>query len=105
MAQACKKQVGHAGSLFLVILVMMAIFGPMFSPYSVTKASFTEQNLPPSASHWFGTDDLGRDMYTRTWYGARISLFVGLMAALIDFIIGVIYGASQAIKEEKQIMS
>ncbi|RBN36264.1 diguanylate cyclase, partial [Priestia megaterium] len=73
-----KNKLAMLGLFFLVILVVMAIFGPMFSPYSVTKASFTEQNLPPSASHWFGTDDLGRDMYTRTWYGARISLFVGL---------------------------
>ncbi|MEH7358631.1 ABC transporter permease [Priestia megaterium] len=96
-----KNKLAMLGLFFLVILVVMAIFGPMFSPYSVTKASFTEQNLPPSASHWFGTDDLGRDMYTRTWYGARISLFVGLMAALIDFIIGVIYGGFSGYKGGK----
>ncbi|MGG4217446.1 ABC transporter permease [Paenibacillus jamilae] len=45
-----------------------------------------------SAEHWFGTDDLGRDMFVRTWMGARISLIIGLAAALIDLMIGVIYG-------------
>ena len=47
----------------------------------------------PSADHWFGTDNLGRDVFARTWYGAKISLFIGLMASLIDLIIGVIWGA------------
>ncbi|WP_313642093.1 ABC transporter permease, partial [Paenibacillus sp.] len=49
-------------------------------------------NKPPSSDHWFGTDDLGRDIFVRTWYGAQISLIVGLAAAAIDLFIGVIYG-------------
>jgi oligopeptide transport system permease protein len=49
-------------------------------------------NQPPSAKHWFGTDELGRDVFARTWYGARISLFIGLAAALIDLFIGVLWG-------------
>ena len=53
---------------------------------------------PPSQEHWFGTDNGGRDVFTRTWYGARISLFVGLMAALIDFTIGIIYGGLSGYK-------
>lgn len=81
-----------AGLVFLIILGLMAIFGPILSPYTVSQGNLPEQNLPPSADHWFGTDNLGRDVFTRTWYGARISLFVGLMAAIIDFFIGVTYG-------------
>ncbi|WP_042349186.1 ABC transporter permease [Bacillus massiliigorillae] len=87
-----KNKLAMTGLFFLIILVLMAIFGPLISPHSVDRQVLSEQNLPPSTEHWFGTDDLGRDVFTRTWYGARISLFVGVMAALIDFIIGVIYG-------------
>ena len=50
----------------------------------------TNANQPPSGEHWFGTDDLGRDVFVRTWVGARISLTIGLAAALIDVLIGVI---------------
>jgi dipeptide transport system permease protein len=87
-----KNKLAMAGLVFLVFLAIMAIFGPLISSHSVTQTNLPNQNQPPSSTHWFGTDELGRDVFTRTWYGARISLFVGLMAALIDFIIGVIYG-------------
>src|SRR5699024_7729350 len=87
-----KNKLAMTGLVFLVILGIMAIIGPMLSPYSVADQNRPNQFLPPSADHWFGTDALGRDVVTRTWYGARISLFVGLMAALIDFFVGVIYG-------------
>ncbi|AZU61744.1 ABC transporter permease [Neobacillus mesonae] len=87
-----KNKLAMAGLIFLIFLALLAIFGPMFSPYSVETQKLTQQNLPPSSKYWFGTDDLGRDVFTRTCYGARISLFVGLMAALIDFLIGVVYG-------------
>ncbi|WP_274307136.1 ABC transporter permease [Solibacillus daqui] len=78
--------------IFLVLLSFFAILVPIVSPHSVTEINLPNQNLPPSATHWFGTDELGRDVFTRTWYGARISLFVGIAAATIDFLIGVIYG-------------
>lgn len=87
-----KNKLAMTGLVFLVLLAVMAIFGPIFSPHSVTQQDLPNQNLAPSAEHWFGTDEAGRDVFTRTWYGARISLFVGLMAALIDFTIGIIYG-------------
>lgn len=87
-----KNKLAMTGLVFLVLLAVMAIFGPVFSPHSVTQQDLPNQNLAPSAEHWFGTDEAGRDVFTRTWYGARISLFVGLMAALIDFTIGIIYG-------------
>ncbi|MDC3414403.1 ABC transporter permease [Terrihalobacillus insolitus] len=93
-----KNRLAMTGLVFLFFLAIMAIFGPIWSPYSVTTIDLPNQNLAPSSSHWFGTDDLGRDVFTRTWYGARISLFVGLMAALIDFFVGIIYGGISGYK-------
>ncbi|WP_370295041.1 ABC transporter permease [Rossellomorea marisflavi] len=96
-----KNKLAMLGLSFLIGLVVMAIFGPIISPHDVTKQILADQNLPPSASHWFGTDDMGRDVFTRTWYGARISLFVGFMAALIDFVIGILYGGISGYKGGK----
>ena len=87
-----KNKLAMAGLIFLIFLVFMAIFGPVISPHSYNEQVLSNQNQPPSAEHWFGTDELGRDVFARTWEGARISLFVGFMAALIDLIVGAIYG-------------
>lgn len=96
-----KNKLAMSGMVFLFILALLAILGPIISPHSVTSISLPNQNQPPSWTHWFGTDELGRDVFTRTWYGARISLFVGLMAALIDFFVGVIYGGISGYKGGK----
>lgn len=93
-----KNKLAMAGSFFLVLLAIMAAIGPMISPHDVSQQSLVNQNLPPSSQYWFGTDELGRDIFSRTWYGARISLFVGIVAAVIDFIIGVIYGGFSGYK-------
>ncbi|NDI33487.1 ABC transporter permease [Chengkuizengella sediminis] len=77
----------------LIILVFVAIFAPILSSYEYQGQVLEDKNIAPSAEHWFGTDDLGRDMFVRTWYGARISLFIGVVAALIDLTIGIIYGS------------
>ncbi len=97
------NKLAMAGLFSLVVLIVMAVIGPYISPHSggVGAQQLTKQNLPPSSEYWFGTDDLGRDVFTRTWYGARISLFVGFMAALIDFFIGVIYGGIAGYKGGK----
>ncbi|PPA69829.1 ABC transporter permease [Jeotgalibacillus proteolyticus] len=87
-----KNKLAMGGLVFLVLLALMAIFGPLLTPHSPTAQNLPNQNQAPSMNHYFGTDNLGRDVFTRTWYGARISLFVGLAAALIDFFIGIIYG-------------
>ncbi|MFO1446459.1 ABC transporter permease [Bacillus sp. Bva_UNVM-123] len=87
-----KNKLAMLGLICLILLTIMAIFGPMMSPHHVAEQKLANQNLPPSSEYWFGTDELGRDMFSRTWLGARISLFVGIVAALIDFAIGVVYG-------------
>lgn len=96
-----KNKLAMIGLFFLVFLGVAAILIPILSPHSVTGTDLPNQNKAPSMQHWFGTDELGRDVFTRTWYGARISLFVGLMAAIIDVTIGIIYGGISGYKGGK----
>ncbi|OPX45760.1 oligopeptide transport system permease protein OppC [Ruminiclostridium hungatei] len=82
------------GSLIVILLVFLAaIIGPMLSPYAYDQINKGSENLSPNAQHLFGTDSLGRDLFTRTMIGARISLAVGIVAALMISVIGILYGA------------
>src|SRR4051812_36193006 len=76
-----------AALAFLFLISLCAIFIPFFSQYTYYDIDLAQANQSPSYAHWCGTDDLGRDIFSRLWYGARISLFVGIAAALIDLII------------------
>ncbi|WP_420908805.1 ABC transporter permease [Brevibacillus humidisoli] len=87
-----KNKLAMLGLAIILLLVAMAIIGPHLVPYSASDQSLLAKNQPMSAEHWFGTDDLGRDMFARTWAGARISLTIGVVAALIDLIVGVTVG-------------
>ncbi|GIN86048.1 dipeptide transport system permease protein DppC [Heyndrickxia sporothermodurans] len=87
-----------AGLIIIVLLVVMAIIGPHLNGYKYDEMDLSSKNLKPNSEHWFGTDTLGRDLFTRAWSGARISLFIGLAAAVIDFVIGVIYGGISALR-------
>lgn len=78
--------------VILLIVSLMAIFGPIISEQDFQTNHLKEKNLDPNATYWFGTDDLGRDLFTRTWMGAGISLQVGIYAALADLVLGVIIG-------------
>lgn len=87
-----KNKVAMAALGVMIFLGVMAVFGPHLTGYDYYSNDLQNTNQPPSLKHWFGTDDFGRDMFTRTWMGARISLQVGIYAALIDVFIGVVYG-------------
>jgi len=87
-----ENKLAMLGLMIIIVLAILAIIGPYLNGYTFYEQDFTKKNLRPNAEHWFGTDSSGRDLFTRAWYGARISLFIGLMAALIDFTVGVIYG-------------
>jgi len=80
------------GIVIIILLAIMSIIGTLVSGQNYYNNDLLNANKPPSAEHWFGTDNLGRDIFARTWYGARISLFIGLTAAFLDLIIGVIWG-------------
>lgn len=80
-------------SLYVIIFIILAaMIGPFFSPYAYSDQSLLDSNQPPSREHWFGTDNLGRDLLVRCLYGARVSLTVGIFASLINLTLGVIYG-------------
>ncbi|MCM3635268.1 ABC transporter permease [Paenibacillus camelliae] len=76
----------------LIVIALFAIFAQFMTPYDYKTNDLSSTNLPPGPDHWFGTDALGRDMFERTWMGAGISLQVGLYAALVDLVLGVIIG-------------
>lgn len=109
----------------IVILVLLALFGPMLSGRDAYEQNISQAKLPPKVTglewagfdgmanlggndinfyeqknveenFWFGTDYLGRDLWSRVWEGTRISLFIGLVAALVDTVIGVAYGGISA---------
>ncbi|MDY2839325.1 MAG: ABC transporter permease [Treponema sp.] len=80
------------GLIILIVVITMAILGPVFAPYSYDEQNMALRNAHPSAAHWFGTDKMGRDIFVRILYGARISLGVGLMAAIVNLVIGTLYG-------------
>ena len=87
-----KNKLAVIGLSILAILAIMAIFGPTISPWDYRTCDYGHINEFVSSRHWFGTDYLGRDMFTRLWQGTRISVFIGITAALIDLVIGVVWG-------------
>ncbi|KKE80017.1 ABC transporter permease [Oceanobacillus caeni] len=88
-----KNKLAIFGVFIIIILGILSFIGGPISGQNYYQNDLMNANQSPSAEHWFGTDNLGRDVFARTWYGAKISLFIGLMAAFIDLVIGVIWGA------------
>jgi oligopeptide transport system permease protein len=89
----------------LSLVAVLAVFGPFISPYTYDQTNYDIVSCAPDwwpsthvlcnagGAHWFGTDNLGRDLFVRVLYGARVSLTVGLVATLVSLMIGVAYGA------------
>ena len=80
------------GSTFIILLVILAIFTPLISPYDYAQQDRALGAIPPNSQHLLGTDYLGRDLLTRMLYGSRISLMVGFIATAVALIIGVSWG-------------
>jgi peptide/nickel transport system permease protein len=90
-----QERAAVAGAIFIVLLVALAVFGPLIdaTPPNAIDHAILGAPQAPSAAHWFGTDLLGRDLFVRALYGARVSLLVGAAAMIVSFAIGVTYGA------------
>jgi oligopeptide transport system permease protein len=120
-----KNKAGFIGFILILLIILLAIFGPSANGYGYDEQDLLRANLPPKIPilekiswmgfdgvdlngvdrykesgvteyFWFGTDELGRDLWTRIWEGTRISLFIAFLAAFIDLIIGVAYGGISA---------
>jgi oligopeptide transport system permease protein len=77
----------------VIVFSIVALLAPYISPYPFDQIDFHRIGHSPSWSHWFGTDDLGRDLFTRVLYGMGVSISVGLVATFVSLIIGVLWGS------------
>nr|WP_312576423.1 ABC transporter permease [Sedimentibacter sp.] len=87
-----QNKVAFSGLVILIIYVILAIFGPIISQYGYTEINSAKMNQFISSEHWFGTDELGRDLWTRIWRGARVSLSIGFIATILNTVIGGLVG-------------
>jgi len=87
-----RSRLALPGLVLFMLFVVAGVFAPLIAPYSPNATDLANVMSPPSAAHWFGTDELGRDLFTRILYGARISLLEGLLSVAIAFVIGVPLG-------------
>ncbi|MCD8872260.1 ABC transporter permease [Staphylococcus gallinarum] len=120
--QLKRNKLAIVGMIGLIIIIILALIGPVVTKHDYAEQNVEERNLPAKIpvldkipflpfdgegvdgksaykeagaddNYWFGTDQLGRDLWSRTWQGAQVSLFIGVVAALLDIFIGVVYGA------------
>lgn len=90
--QFCRNKMAVAGLIIILLMVLMAIFAPLLCPYDYAAVSPLDKHQLPSAEHWFGTDSLGRDIFSRVIYGSRYSLSIGIAASLLGTLIGILLG-------------
>jgi peptide/nickel transport system permease protein len=87
-----KNKFALVGAGIVVFFIIIAILAPVIAPYGVNEQVLSNRNAPPSADHWFGTDDFGRDILSRVMFGSRISLWVGFVAVMGSIVIGCFLG-------------
>jgi peptide/nickel transport system permease protein len=87
IASMRRNPLGMAGLAIIALVVLVALFAPVISPYGPTE-QVTSRLLEPSAEHWLGTDEFGRDIFSRIIYGSRISLYVGLVSVSLALVAG-----------------
>ena len=88
------SRMAAAGCIILGIWILLAAAVPLFWPWSYSVQNAQIRNQAASLLHWFGTDRFGRDLFARVWYGAGISLVIGITSALVNGLLGVLYGAA-----------
>jgi oligopeptide transport system permease protein len=89
-----KNKLAILSLIILSIIIILVILGPFFVPFNYYEQDYQNTNLPPGdKGHIFGTDSLGRDIFSRLWIGGRVSLFIAIIVTLLSMIIGIIYGS------------
>ena len=87
-----KSKIALVGALVVIFFILLAIFGPVITPEGINEQELTDRLQPPSSEYWFGTDDLGRDIFSRVIHGARISLWVGFFSVIGSVVVGSLLG-------------
>ena len=90
---ACHNPLAATGAVLVVVFVIFALFAPWIAPQDPASINLPARLDPPSSAHWFGTDELGRDILSRVIYGARISMLVGSCVVLASLALGLIIGS------------
>ena len=90
----CKNKVAVVSAFILISLIVICFIAPLITSYDPEKQVLSERLLSPSLKHWWGTDQYGRDIFTRCVYGCRVSLSVGIISQLIATIIGYFMGVT-----------
>ena len=83
-----KNKAAVISLVVIAIMIFFVLFGPMMTKFDYYSNDYSCSNQGPNAVHWFGTDNLGRDLWTRVWAGGRVSLIIAILATLIPEIIG-----------------
>jgi len=87
-----KNKVAMVSLVLLGLMVLMTIIGPMIGKFEYQATNNDMLNMKPNSTYWFGTDTLGRDLFSRVWVGGRISITIGIVGAIVDTVVGTIYG-------------
>lgn len=87
-----KSKIALVGAFIVIFFILLAIFGTSIAPEGINEQELSDRLLPPSAEYWFGTDDLGRDIFSRVIHGARISLWVGFFSVIGSVVVGSLLG-------------
>ncbi len=90
--QLKKNNFAIAGFIIILFFILLGLFAPLLTPYGYEEQVLVDRLKPPSSDHWLGTDDVGRDIFTRIAYGARISLQVGFFAVSGALVFGTLLG-------------
>ena len=92
MRRAARRPLPVLGSALLTVLILSALFAPWLTPYDPFEMNVVDRLLPPNETYWFGTDAYGRDIFTRTLYGGRVSLVIGAAVAVAATVVGLLIG-------------
>ena len=92
LARLMHARLAGLGLVIITVFVLSAVLADRIAPYSPTKQKITESLKPPSAAHWLGTDELGRDIFSRVLYGGRVSLQVGVVSVGLAMLVGTTLG-------------
>lgn len=91
-----KNPVAMGSLLILIVIILMSIFSPIIRKLDYETVVTANKNLSPNKEFWWGTDAMGRDLFTRVWIGARVSISIAIVATIIDVVVGCLYGGIAA---------